>query len=1091
MNLSKFFIDRPIFAGVLSLLILIAGLIALRGLPISEYPEVAPPSVVVRAQYPGANPKVIAETVATPLEEQINGVEGMLYMGSQATTDGVLTLTVTFRLGTDPDKAQQLVQNRVSQAEPRLPEEVRRLGITTVKSAPDLTMVVHLVSPNNRYDINYLRNYAVLNVKDPLARIEGVGQVQIFGGGDYSMRVWLDPQKVAQRGLSASDVVAAIRGQNVQAAAGVVGASPGLSGVDMQLSINAQGRLQSEEEFGDIIVKSGTDGAVTRLRDIGRLEMGAADYSLRSLLNNDPAVGMGVFQAPGSNALDISSNVRKTMIELNKNMPEGLEYRIAYDPTQFVRASIESVIHTLLEAIMLVVLVVILFLQTWRASIIPLLAVPVSVIGTFAVLHILGFSINALSLFGLVLAIGIVVDDAIVVVENVERNIEAGLTPREATYRAMREVSGPIIAIALVLVAVFVPLAFISGLTGQFYRQFAVTIAISTVISAINSLTLSPALAALLLRGHDAPKDALTRGMDKVFGWLFRGFNRLFSRGSEAYSGGVKSVISRKALMLAIYVALIAVTFGLFKAVPGGFVPAQDKQYLIGFAQLPDGATLDRTDEVIQRMGEIMKKNPNVEDAIAFPGLSINGFTNSSNSGIVFATLKPFDQRKRADQSGGAVAGQLNGAFSSIQDAFIVMFPPPPVAGLGTTGGFKLQIEDRASVGYDQMDAAVKAFMAKAYATPELTGMFTSWQVNVPQLYADIDRTKARQLGVPVTDIFDTMQIYLGSLYANDFNKFGRTYSVRVQADAPYRARAEDVGMLKVRSTTGEMVPLAALMKVNSTFGPERAMRYNGYLAADINGGPAPGYSSGQAQDAITKIAAETLPKGVSFEWTELTYQEILAGNSAFLVFPLAILLVFLVLAAQYESLTLPIAIILIVPMGIMAAMAGVWISGGDNNVFTQIGLIVLVGLSAKNAILIVEFARELEFAGRTPIQAAIEASRLRLRPILMTSLAFVMGVLPLVLSTGAGSEMRKAMGVAVFAGMIGVTAFGLFLTPVFYVLMRRLAGNRPLKLHGDVPHGEDFVSAAHPAAPAHGGSGGGGLHPMPASPRPSHESHD
>ncbi|WPH11771.1 efflux RND transporter permease subunit [Variovorax paradoxus] len=1091
MNLSKFFIDRPIFAGVLSLLILIAGLIALRGLPISEYPEVAPPSVVVRAQYPGANPKVIAETVATPLEEQINGVEGMLYMGSQATTDGVMTLTVTFRLGTDPDKAQQLVQNRVSQAEPRLPEEVRRLGITTVKSAPDLTMVVHLVSPNNRYDINYLRNYAVLNVKDPLARIEGVGQVQIFGGGDYSMRVWLDPQKVAQRGLSASDVVAAIRGQNVQAAAGVVGASPGLSGVDMQLSINAQGRLQSEEEFGDIIVKSGTDGAVTRLRDIGRLEMGAADYSLRSLLNNDPAVGMGVFQAPGSNALDISSNVRKTMAELNKNMPEGLEYRIAYDPTQFVRASIESVIHTLLEAILLVVLVVILFLQTWRASIIPLLAVPVSVIGTFAVLHILGFSINALSLFGLVLAIGIVVDDAIVVVENVERNIEAGLTPREATYRAMREVSGPIIAIALVLVAVFVPLAFISGLTGQFYKQFAVTIAISTVISAINSLTLSPALAALLLRGHDEPKDALTRGMDRVFGWLFRGFNKLFSRGSEAYSGGVKSVISRKTLMLAIYLALIGVTFGLFKAVPSGFVPAQDKQYLIGFAQLPDGATLDRTDEVIQRMGEIMKKNPNVEDAIAFPGLSINGFTNSSNSGIVFATLKPFDQRKRADQSGGAVAGQLNGAFASIQDAFIVMFPPPPVAGLGTTGGFKLQIEDRASVGYDQMDAAVKAFMAKAYAAPELTGMFTSWQVNVPQLYADIDRTKARQLGVPVTDIFDTMQIYLGSLYANDFNKFGRTYSVRVQADAPYRARAEDVGMLKVRSTTGEMVPLSALMKVNSTFGPERAMRYNGYLAADINGGPAPGYSSGQAQDAITKIAAETLPKGVSFEWTELTYQEILAGNSAFLVFPLAILLVFLVLAAQYESLTLPIAIILIVPMGILAAMTGVWISGGDNNVFTQIGLIVLVGLSAKNAILIVEFARELEFAGRTPVQAAIEASRLRLRPILMTSLAFVMGVLPLVLSTGAGSEMRKAMGVAVFAGMIGVTAFGLFLTPVFYVLLRRLAGNRALKLHGEVPHGEEFVSAGHPVAAApssHGGSGGGGLHPVPASPRPSHD---
>jgi len=1082
MNLSKFFIDRPIFAGVLSLLMLIAGLVALRGLPISEYPEVAPPSVVVRAQYPGANPKVIAETVAMPLEESINGVEGMLYMGSQATTDGVMTLTVTFKLGTDPDKAQQMVQNRVSQAEPRLPEEVRRLGVTTVKSAPNITMVVHLVSPNDRYDINYLRNYAVLNVKDRLARIQGVGQVQIFGGGDYSMRVWLDPQKVAQRGLSASDVVAAIRGQNVQAAAGVVGASPGLPGVDMQLSINAQGRLQNEEEFGDIIVKTGSDGAVTRLRDISRIELGASEYALRSLLNNKPAVGMGVFQAPGSNSLEISDAVRQTMDELAKNMPEGVEYRIAYDPTQFVRASIQSVITTLLEAVALVVLVVILFLQTWRASIIPLLAVPVSVVGTFAVLHLLGFSINALSLFGLVLAIGIVVDDAIVVVENVERNIEAGLSPREATYRAMREVSGPIIAIALVLVAVFVPLAFISGLTGQFYRQFAVTIAISTVISAINSLTLSPALAALLLKSHDAPKDALTRGMDKVFGRFFAWFNRLFKRGATAYSGGVKGAISRKTLMLALYLVLVAATVGIFKLVPGGFVPAQDKQYLIGFAQLPDGATLDRTEDVIQRMGEIMKANPNVEDAIAFPGLSINGFTNSSNSGIVFATLKPFAERKNADQSGGAVAGQLNGAFSGIQDAFIVMFPPPPVEGLGTTGGFKLQLEDRASLGYDAMDAAVKAFMEKVSKAPEIAGTFTSWQVNVPQLYADIDRTKARQLNVPVTDIFDTMQIYLGSLYANDFNKFGRTYSVRVQADAPYRARAEDVGLLKVRSTTGEMVPLSALMKVQSSFGPERAMRYNGYLSVDVSGGPAPGYSSGQAQEAIERIAAETLPKGISFEWTELTYQEILAGNSAVLVFPLAILLVFLVLAAQYESLTLPIAIILIVPMGLLAAMTGVWLSGGDNNVFTQIGLMVLVGLSAKNAILIVEFARELEFAGRTPVQAAIEASRLRLRPILMTSLAFVMGVLPLVLSTGAGAEMRSAMGVAVFAGMIGVTAFGLFLTPVFYVALRRMAGNRPLKLHGEVPHLEAFA-----ASPVIGG-GGAAAHAQPAAPIGRHE---
>jgi len=1074
MNLSKFFIDRPIFAGVLSLLIFLGGLIAVRGLPISEYPEVVPPSIVVRANYPGANPKVIAETVATPIEEQINGVEGMLYMASQATTDGLMTLTVTFKLGTDPDKAQQLVQNRVARAEARLPEEVRRLGITTVKSSVDLTMVVHLLSPNGRYDMTYLRNYAVLNVKDRLARVEGVGDVQLFGSGDYSMRVWLDPQKVANRGLSASDVVAAIREQNVQAAAGVVGASPGLQGIDVQLSVNAQGRLQNEEEFGEIIVKTGADGAITRLRDIARIELGAADYSLRSLLDNKDAVAVPIFAAPGSNAIAISNGVRATMQDIKKAMPEGVTYEIVYDPTQFVRASIESVVHTLLEAIALVVLVVILFLQTWRASIIPLLAVPVAVVGTFGVMKIFGFSINALSLFGLVLAIGIVVDDAIVVVENVERNIESGLSPREATYRAMREVSGPIIAIALVLVAVFVPLAFISGLTGQFYRQFALTIAISTVISAINSLTLSPALAALLLKGHGAPKDALTRGMDWLLGGFFRGFNRLFLRGATAYSGGVKHAISRKALMFVVYLALAAATVGVFRLVPHGFVPAQDKQYLIGFAQLPDGATLDRTEEVTRRMDDIVMKQPGVEHAVTFPGLSINGFTNSSNSGIVFVTLKDFDQRKGKALSAGAIAGALNQQFGQIQDAFIAIFPPPPVQGLGTTGGFKLQLEDRASLGFDALDAAQKAFMAKAYQTPELAGLFSSWQVNTPQLYADIDRTKARQLGVAVTDVFETMQIYLGSLYANDFNRFGRTYSVRVQADAAYRARAEDIGALKVRSASGEMVPLAALMKVTPSFGPERAMRYNGFLTADINGGPAPGFSSGQAQDAIKRIAAETLPPGISYEWTDLTYQEILAGDSAALIFPIAILLVFLVLAAQYESLTLPLAILLIVPMGLLAAMTGVWLSDGDNNVFTQIGLMVLVGLSAKNAILIVEFARELEFAGRTPIQAAIEASRLRLRPILMTSMAFVMGVLPLVLATGAGAEMRHAMGVAVFAGMIGVTAFGIFLTPVFYVLLRRLTGNRPLKLHGGVPHVD----------PAEAIGGGGASHPL--SPQPA-----
>jgi multidrug efflux pump len=1049
MNISRFFIDRPVFAGVLSVLILVAGLLGLNALPISEYPEVVPPSIVVRAQYPGANPKVIAETVATPIEEAINGVENMLYMSSQTTTDGQMTLTVTFKLGTDPDKDQQLVQNRVAQAEPRLPEEVRQLGITTTKSSPDLTMVVHLLSPNNRYDITYLRNYAVLNVRDRIARIEGVGDVQVFGSGDYSMRIWLDPEKLARLDLAASDVVNAVREQNVQAAAGIVGASPGSNGLDLQLSVNAQGRLQTAEEFGNIIVKTGADGQVTRLRDVARVELGAANYSLRSLLDNKPAVAIGIFQAPNSNAIQISDNIRKTMDELQRTMPDGVKYSIVYDTTQFVRSSIEAVVHTLLEAIVLVVMVVILFLQTWRASIIPLVAVPVSVIGTFAVMHLFGFSINALSLFGLVLAIGIVVDDAIVVVENVERNIEAGLSPLEAAHRAMREVSGPIIAIALVLVAVFAPLAFISGLTGQFYRQFALTIAISTVISAFNSLTLSPALAALLLRAHDAPKDWLTRAIELPFGWFFRGFNRAFGAGSKAYSGGVGRLLSRKTLVMGVYLVLAATTIGMFRTVPGGFVPAQDKQYLVGFAQLPDGATLDRTDSVIRKMSEIALKQPGVEHAVAFPGLSINGFTNSSNAGIVFVTLKPFSERLTPDLSGGAIAMQLNQKYAALQEAFIAMFPPPPVQGLGTIGGFKLQIEDRNGLGYKALDDATKAFLAKAYQTPSLAGLFSSYQINVPQLYADLDRTKAHQLGVAVTDVFDTLQIYLGSLYINDFNRFGRTYSVRAQADAPYRGRPDDIGRLEVRSRSGEMIPLSALMKVEPTAGPERVNRYNGFLSADINGGPAPGYSSGEAQAAVEKIAAETLPKGIEFEWTDLTYQQIIAGNSSLIIFPLALLLVFLVLAAQYESLALPVAIIMIVPMGLLAALAGIWLTHGDNNIFTQIGFMVLVGLSAKNAILIVEFARELEFSGLTPREAAIEASRLRLRPILMTSMAFIMGVVPLVLSTGAGAEMRSAMGIAVFAGMIGVTAFGIFLTPVFYVVMRRLSGNRPLKQSG------------------------------------------
>ncbi|WP_316149617.1 efflux RND transporter permease subunit [Cupriavidus sp. BIC8F] len=1040
MNFSRFFIDRPIFAGVLSVLILLVGAITMFRLPASEYPEAVPPSVVVRAQFPGANPKVIAETVATPLEEQINGVEDMLYMSSQSNSDGLLTLTVTFKLGTDPDKAQQLVQNRVSQAEPRLPEDVRRLGITTVKSSPDLTMVVHLVSPDDRYDMTYLRNYALINVKDRLARIQGVGQVLMYGAGDYAMRVWLDPEKMAERQLVAADAVKAIREQNVQVAAGVIGQSPSLPEADLQLSINAQGRLSTVEEFGDIVVKTAPDGAITYLKDIARIELGASEYALRSLLDNKPAVAVPVFQAPGSNAIQISDDVRKTMEELKQNFPEGLEYRIAYDPTQFVRHSIDAVVHTLFEAIALVVLVVILFLQTWRASVIPLLAVPVSIVGTFGVMHAFGFSINALSLFGLVLAIGIVVDDAIVVVENVERNIEEGLTPKEATYKAMREVSGPIIAIALTLIAVFVPLAFMGGLTGQFYKQFALTISISTIISAFNSLTLSPALSALLLRSHHAPKDALTRAMDQVLGGFFARFNQLFLRGSGKYATGVKRVLSRKTAVFGVYFALVALTAVLFQVVPKGFVPAQDKQYLVSFAKLPDGASLDRTEAVMRQMSEVAMQHPGVESTLTFPGLSINGFTNNPSAGIVFAMLKPFDERKSADLSGAAIAQQLNQKYAAIQDAFIAVFPPPPVQGLGTIGGFKLMIEDRAALGYDALFEATNAFANKARATPELTGIFSNYQVNVPQLDVRLDRVKAKQLGVPVTEVFDTLQTYLGSAYVNDFNKFGRTYQVKVQADAPFRAHAEDILQLKTRNAAGDMVPLSSLVQVKQGFGPDSVVRYNGFTAADMNGGPAPGFSSGQAQAAAERIAAETLPKGMKFEWTELTYQDILAGNAGVWIFPLCVLLVFLVLAAQYESLTLPLAVILIVPMSLLAAMTGVWLTQGDNNIFTQIGFIVLVGLSAKNAILIVEFARELEHHGRTVVQAAIEASRLRLRPILMTSFAFIMGVVPLVISTGAGSEMRHAMGVAVFAGMLGVTFFGLFLTPVFYVALRLLA---------------------------------------------------
>jgi len=1047
MNFARFFVDRPIFAAVLSILIFTAGAISLPLLPVSEYPEVVPPTVEVRAVYPGANPKVIAETVAAPLEEAINGVEGMIYMKSVAGSDGVLSLTATFAPGTDVDLAQVQVQNRVSQAVPRLPEEVRRLGVSTQKQSPNLTMVVHLRSPDGRYDSVYLRNYATLRIKDEIARLPGVGSALIFGAGDYAMRLWLNPDRVAARGLTAGDVVAAVREQNVQVSAGLLGAPPDNQASDFLLSINARGRLVTEEEFGDIVVKTGANGEVTRLHDVARLELGAAEYSLRSLLDNDPAVAIGIFQTPGSNSLALSDSVRAKMAELAPLFPEGVEHEVVYDPTVFVRDSIRSVITTLMEAVLLVVLVVILFLQTWRASIIPLLAVPVSIVGTFAVLLLLGFSINTLTLFGLVLAIGIVVDDAIVVVENVERNIADGLPPNAAAHQAMREVSGPIIAIGLVLTAVFVPMAFLDGVTGQFYRQFAVAIAISTVISTVNSLSLSPALAGALLKPHDTPPDRLTRILDRVFGpWLFRPFNRVFHGAAHAYAAGGRPALRRTPLVLAVYAVLAVCAFGLFKSVPGGFIPTQDKLYLIGGVKLPEGASLDRTEAATRRMSEIALATAGVSNAVAFPGLNALQFNNTPNTGTVFFTLDDFDGRQRP---AAAIAGELMGRFSQMQEGFAFAIMPPPILGIGSGSGYSLYVQDRAGLGYGELQTAVQQLSGALSQVPGMGFPITSYQANVPQLDAAVDRTKAKTQGVAINDIFETLQVYLGSIYVNDFNRFGRTYQVIAQADAPYRDDIDDIARLRTRNAVGDMVPIGSLVDIENTFGPDPVIRYNGYPAADVVGESDPRVlSSAEALGVISAMAPQVLPAGMTFEWTDLSYQQVTQGNAALVVFPLAVLLVFLVLAALYESWVLPMAVILIMPMAMLAGLTGVWLTGGDNNIFVQVGLVVLMGLASKNAILIVEFARELERQGRGIVDAALEACRLRLRPIVMTSMAFTAGVVPLVLADGAGAEVRQAMGITVFAGMIGVTLFGLFLTPVFYVALRKLVTRRQRREH-------------------------------------------
>jgi len=1009
----------------------------------------------VRTVYPGANPKVIAETVATPLEEAINGVEDMMYFKSVAGSDGVLQLTVTFKPGTDADEAAVRVQNRVAQALARLPEDVRRQGVTTQKQSPVFLMVVHLVSKDGKYDSLYLRNYMRLHVKDELAKISGVGDAQLFGGGDYAMRLWLDPDKIAARGLTAGDVLRAVREQNVQVSAGQLGAEPMPNGSDFLLPINAKGRLESVAEFGDIVLESGTGGEIVRLRDVARIELAAGDYTLRARLDGKNAAAIGIFQAPGANALQIRDAVVAKMDELRPTLPPGVELQSIYDTTIFVRDSIKAVVTTLLEATLLVVLVVILFLQTWRASIIPLLAVPVSVVGTFAVLHLLGYSINTLTLFGLVLAIGIVVDDAIVVVENVERHIEHGASPLEAAHLAMREVSGPIIAIALVLCAVFVPMAFMTGVTGQFYKQFAVTIAISTVISAINSLTLSPALAAKLLKPRDAAKDAPSRLIDRLFGWLFRPFNRFFKRNSERYEGTVSRALGRRGAVFVVYAVLLVGAAFMFRIVPSGFIPVQDKLYLIAGVKMPEGASIERTDAALKKMAAIAKGVDGVAHEVAFPGLNPLQFTNTPNSGVVFFTLDPFNERSR---SAAEITAELNQKFSSIQEGFTFAFMPPPIQGLGNGSGWSLFVEDRTRLGYGELQGAVQAFQGAASQAPGLGFPISSYQANVPQLDVEVDRVKAKAQGVPLTELFDTLQAYLGSAYVNDFNMFGRTWQVIAQADGPFRDNVEDIANLRTRNAAGEMVPLGSMVQVKQSYGPDPVIRFNGYPAADLLGEADPRVlSSGEAMAKVTALAQQVLPTGMAIEWSDLSYQQATQGKAAMVVFPLAVLLAFLVLAALYESWTLPLAVILIVPMTLLSALFGVWLAGGDNNVFVQVGLVVLMGLACKNAILIVEFARELELQGKGIVESALEACRLRLRPIVMTSVAFIAGTVPLVLSHGAGAEVRSITGITVFAGMLGVTLFGLFLTPVFYVALRKLA-NRPLVSHA--PHAI--------AAPAH-----------------------
>ena len=1039
MRFPHFFVDRPIFAAVVSIVITLIGGLAYFTLPVAQYPEVTPPTVVVTANYPGASAETVAETVATPLEQQINGVENMLYMVSQSTGDGRAQITITFALGTDLDQAQVLVQNRVSIAEAQLPEEVRRQGVTTSKNSPDLMMVIHLNSPDGSLDQLYISNYATLQIQDVLARINGVGDIQVFGGRDYAMRIWLNPDRLAELGLTATDVVNAIEGQNIQVASGSLNQKPVPDPGAFQLAIETLGRLEDVRQFENIIVKTDQDGRVTRVRDIARVELGAQDYLSNAYLDDKPATALGIFQLPGSNALQTAAAVQRTMEELSQAFPAGLAYDIIYNPTQFIQQSVNEVIKTIFEAVALVVIVVILFLQTWRAAIIPIVAIPISLIGTFAIMAALGFSLNNLTLFGLVLAIGIVVDDAIVVVENVERNLRRGLSPKEAAHLTMDEVGGALIAIALVLSAVFIPASLISGIQGEFYRQFAVTIAASTLISALVSLTLSPALCALLLKPHEEhPRHSR---LTAPIRWFFNGFNRLFDRLAAGYGALTRRLIRISVLVLLVYGGLIGLAAYQFQRAPTGFIPEQDQGYLITVVQLPPGAALDRTDRVVR---EVVKQALSIEGTAHTAGFAgFDGATGTSapNAGAVFVTLDPFEERVAKGITTQQILTELRTKLGTLQDAFVLVITPPPVRGIGTGGGFKLYVEDRRGRGLEALNAVTDEFVARANQTPGLTQVFTLFNTDTPKVYADIDRVKAEMLGVPVNEVFDTLDIYLGSAYVNDFNYLGRTYRVQAQADGQFRREVRDIGNLKTRNVRGDMVPLASVATFEDLTGPYRVPHNNLYPSAEVQGSTLPGFSTGQAIAAMEQLAAEVLPDGFGFAWTELAYQEKLAGNTAIYVFIASVVFVFLFLAAQYESWLLPLAVILIVPMCLLAAITGVMWRGLDNNILVQIGLIVLVGLAAKNAILIVEFAKQREAEGEHPAQAAEDAAQTRLRPILMTSFAFILGVVPLVIATGAGAEMRQALGTAVFSGMLGVTLFGLLFTPVFYVVTRWLGG--------------------------------------------------